>query len=460
MEPAPGKLLAGRYRLEQQLAEGGMGTVWVARHVDLDVDVAVKFMSDDLAGDTVGRNRFKREARAAAMLKSPHVTHIHDYGVDDGTPYIAMELLEGQALDERLDEMGRLTPEEAEPIVRQLASGLTAAHEAGIVHRDLKPSNIFLARTGDAPIVKILDFGIAKETNPQLVVGDRTKSGTLIGSPRYMSPEQALGEPLDQRSDLWSFGVVIFEMLTGHCPFDDEHLGQLIRAITTASPPSVRDHVPSLPESVDAFFERALAKLADDRFETARDVADACIAALGGKPPSAEVVVGSSARVDGHDETVEQSAGRPQREDTMEAATLGDATREPSSPRRARPFIALGVLALVAGGLWVGLSGQPRSVSMDPTPIETPPKTPANLAGAEEDGAPGPATAAPSAMLSAVPSATAFAVPSGVAEPAPSATSNAASVGRPPVSPRPLPKTQPKTPTPAPKRDDLFGLPQ
>ena len=162
MRPQPGTVIANRYRLERPLAAGGMGAVWVARHLQLDIDVAVKLMSESMESAPDSRARFEREAKAVARLSSPHVVRAYDYGIEHGTPFIAMELLRGESLEARLRRLGALGPGAVEEIVRQIAKGLREAHALGIVHRDLKPANIFIASSGGDEIVKILDFGIAR----------------------------------------------------------------------------------------------------------------------------------------------------------------------------------------------------------------------------------------------------------------------------------------------------------
>ncbi|MEM9694666.1 MAG: protein kinase, partial [Myxococcota bacterium] len=437
MVPEPDRVVADRYRLDRQLAKGGMGTVWVARHIELDVDVAIKFIADDLVENEVGRRRFKREARAAARLKSPHVTHIHDYGLCEGTPYIAMELLAGEALDERLDAVGHLHLDEAQAICRQLASGLRIAHEAGIVHRDLKPSNIFLAQMGDRPLVKILDFGIAKETKSTLVVGSETASGALIGSPRYMSPEQALGESVTHRSDLWSFGVVVFEMLAGVCPFTDEHLGQLINSITRSPHPSPRQFVEELPASVDTFFARALAKDPADRFDSASALSDAFTEITQTPTPSPEpisrTVVPGAARVDGNEETLDLPVSSPSSLPGPLADTAAGTTRdEPEASSSSRSFLALGFFGgsvALALGLWA--RGESSS--------------------ARGPGVSGAADAMPSATMSPTTATAAPPQSATAAKPAPSL--DAASSSPPPkqsTAPRPRPvEMPPRRPSPS-----------
>ena len=231
------------------------------------------------------RRRFEREAKAAAFLKSAHVVQIHDYGVEGDLPYLVMELLTGEDLGERLKRRERLTPRETASIVTQVARALRRAADAGIVHRDLKPSNVFIvAGDDDEELVKVLDFGIAKA--PRLDTTEQTSVGAIIGSPRYMSPEQARASPLvDPRSDLWSLGVIAYRALTGVYPFDSKEMTDLIVKICTETPvpPSALD--PSLDPEMDAFFVRALARDPAERFQTAREMA-AAFALAAGEPPS------------------------------------------------------------------------------------------------------------------------------------------------------------------------------
>src|SRR5688572_24230878 len=183
-------VLAQKYRLIGQLQAGGMGSVWVAEHIHLNSLVAVKLMGREVAATAAGTERFLLEARAAASLRSPHVVQILDYGVHEGTPFIAMELLEGESLGARLQRDGRFQSwEKAELVLRQIARAVAKAHDAGIVHRDLKPSNVFLVRNEEEEIVKLLDFGIAKTTSAKLNVapGNHTRTGEFLGSPGYSS---------------------------------------------------------------------------------------------------------------------------------------------------------------------------------------------------------------------------------------------------------------------------------
>jgi serine/threonine protein kinase/tetratricopeptide (TPR) repeat protein len=283
--PEPGQIIGGKYALVRPLAAGGMGSVWVARHTGLDVEVAIKRMSPALASDAVARARFEREAKAAARLKSPYVVQVHDFGVDGGAPYIAMELLAGEDLGALLERSGRLSLARAAAIFTQACKGVKAAHEAGIVHRDIKPSNIFLARMGDDEVVKILDFGIARPSEP--VSGtDKTASGILVGTPLSMSPEQARGAEAGPATDLWSLAVVLHFAVTGRLPFSGATMAEILAAILRDPPPPASRFSPDLPPSLDRFFEKAMAKEPDARFASATRMADAFAALVSESPPS------------------------------------------------------------------------------------------------------------------------------------------------------------------------------
>jgi serine/threonine-protein kinase len=273
-----GDVVGGRYRLVEPLGSGGMGTVWRAHHTELGIDIALKVMLPAQGDSEQGKSRFRREARAAAKLKSPHVVQVHDFGVFDEHPYLAMELLEGESLEARLDRDETLPLDECAHVVDGVARALQLAHDRGVIHRDLKPANIFLASVAGEEVAKVLDFGIAKlldakgggEGSDAFVTG-----AGLVGSPAYMSPEQVWGEPLGTASDLWSLGVVVFEMLTGENPFGGGTLAKVFERIVRDDLPRLRDRRDDLPAALDAFFERALARDAAERFACARDFAQA-----------------------------------------------------------------------------------------------------------------------------------------------------------------------------------------
>jgi serine/threonine-protein kinase len=275
-----GTLIADKYRIERPLARGGMGSIWIARHTQLDMQVAVKFMDAAFASSAEGRSRFEREAKAVALIQSPNIIHIHDYGIHDGMPYMAMELLRGEDLGAKIRREGRLPVPFVADVIVQVCKALRKAHEAGIIHRDLKPANVYLARDDDEQIVKVLDFGVAK----MLGVGDAveaTRTGVVVGSVHYMSPEQARGmKTIDHRADLWSLGVIAFRALTGQLPFPGDQMGDVIVKICTDPLPLVSKLRPELGPGADAFFQRAFARNPDERFPNARELARAFVAAF------------------------------------------------------------------------------------------------------------------------------------------------------------------------------------
>jgi eukaryotic-like serine/threonine-protein kinase len=276
MQPREGQVIARKYTLEKLIGRGGMASVWRAHHDVLDSPVAIKLLVKDASDDLV--IRFHREAQAAARLRSPNVVHVSDCGVEDDHMFIVMELLEGEDLRDRLMRVRRLDREAACGIIYQVARVLRRAHRAGIVHRDLKPANIFLCQNEDVEVVKILDFGIAKTLSDCGI----TAPGTVLGTPAYMSPEQALGVgEIDHRADLWSLGVMAYRMLTGVLPFPEQNGVDVMRAILQGGPPPPSRHEPTLGPAVDAFFARAFAPLAQDRFLDATNFADDLAAALG-----------------------------------------------------------------------------------------------------------------------------------------------------------------------------------
>ncbi|HEX6765644.1 MAG TPA: protein kinase [Polyangiaceae bacterium] len=243
-EYAVGDLIVNRYRLERQLGEGAQGSVWLAHNVALDKDVALKLVYAERSSE-LPILRLEKEARAAARLGHPAVVRVFDFGrTASGDAFIVMEYLEGQSLGEKLFECGRLTPVEALRTLLPIVDALVAAHARGIVHRDLKPENVFLARDGDSIQPKLLDFGIAKlNMGPWPRRGAITAAGVMVGSPAYVSPEQAAClEDVGEHTDVWSFCVVLYECLTGKVPFDSEDYPELFRQIGHEPPESTLDH--------------------------------------------------------------------------------------------------------------------------------------------------------------------------------------------------------------------------
>ncbi len=300
-----GSTVAGKYRLERLIGRGGMGSVWAARHLQLDTLVAVKFI-DTVADMGDARIRFEREAKAAAQLRSPHVVQILDHGIDDERPYIAMELLEGEDLGERLRRTPRLSLPATATLITQAAKALRRAHEHGVIHRDLKPGNIFLARFDDDEVVKLLDFGVAKLRYGEITPGvEMTQTGVIFGSPSYMSPEQARGNRIiDHRTDLWSLAVILFRCITGSKPFEADSIGNLVIKLCIEPLPTPTSFAGDLPPEIDRFFERAFARDPDQRFQSAVALAaefEAIVARAGASasipaPPLPPISDASSAR--------------------------------------------------------------------------------------------------------------------------------------------------------------------
>jgi len=294
-----GSVIAGRYRLERLLARGGMGSVWVARHTQLDAVFAIKFITPDASTSSDARVRFEREAKALAQIKSPNIVQVHDYGIEGDAPFIVMELLNGEDLSSRIKREGRLSLRATAAILLQLSKGLQRAHKAGIVHRDLKPGNIFLARQDDDEddIVKILDFGIAKHMGS---VEEATRTGVLIGSPHYMAPEQVRSSKhVDHRADLWAVGVILFRCITGRLPFIGSEIGDLIVRICVDPLPEPSAVAPDLGPEIDRFFQRALERDPEKRFQSVRDLTMEFLMAAGVRADSGDWLDTRSTRTPG-----------------------------------------------------------------------------------------------------------------------------------------------------------------
>jgi len=274
--------IGSRYVLERRIAGGGMGAIWAALDAQLQRHVALKLMASHHVSSSEARQRFAQEAKAVARLHHPNVVQIHDYGIDGAVPFIVMELLAGEDLEALLARRGRLTPAAVVPLLNQVARALTAAHLAGIIHRDLKPANLFLARVAGEEVLKVLDFGLAQLAGDG---GDGEPSRALVGTPRYMSPEQMRGTSLDARSDLFSLGVVLYRLLTGHYPFSGDALMALRGGSLSVTATQASSLVPELGAEADAFFSRALAADPCDRFSAAHEMAAAfSTLVLAGKP--------------------------------------------------------------------------------------------------------------------------------------------------------------------------------
>ncbi len=276
MDALIGKTLS-HYRFVEKIGAGGMGEVYRARDTRLGRDVAIKVISPEVARDPDRIKRFEQEARAAGALSHPNVCAIHDVGEHEGAPFVVMELLEGESLHEKL-AAGPIPVRKSLDYVAQAARGLAAAHEKGIVHRDLKPANLFVTRDGR---VKVLDFGLAKLTRPEVVVPSgeaprsvaATETGVLLGTVGYMSPEQVRGEPADARSDLFAMGAILYELLTGKRAFHGATYVETLSAILHADPPPLSASGRAIPAGLEPVVRRCLEKSAAERFQSASDLA-------------------------------------------------------------------------------------------------------------------------------------------------------------------------------------------
>ena len=281
MSAATGDVVGGRYRLDHPIGRGGSATIWRAVHLDLNRPVAVKFLSIAGTDSTAVRERFLREARIAAAVRHRNVVDITDFGTgDDGRPFMVMELLEGESLAARMNRDPYFAIPDVIRIGARTLSGLGAVHDAGIVHRDLKPENVFLVEDADGRYPKLLDFGISRSLEEHLESVVPTHDNVLAGTPQYMSPEQARGvRDVDARADLWSVGVLLYEMLTGKLPYDDENPGDLIVKVLTEDPVPLERLRPDLSEHLATVVGRAMAKDRTQRFVSAREMRQALLAA-------------------------------------------------------------------------------------------------------------------------------------------------------------------------------------
>src|SRR6266536_2084791 len=277
VDPLIGRVFDGKYRLDERLGGGGMGTVYRATHLLIDRPVALKVLSQRFVGDETAQQRFRREARAAGRMQHPNAVTVTDFGAtSDGYLYIVMELLEGRTLRDLLAREGHLDPARAVSIILQASAAVGAAHDAGLIHRDLKPANIFIEQRPNLPaVVKVLDFGVAK-----FIVEEQdddyntlTQVGAIIGTPRYMSPEQCSGAAsLTPASDVYSLGIIFYEMLTGVVPFSaDTPLAVALKQVSEAPIPP-RELVASIPEELERVGLRALAKNPSERPQDANEL--------------------------------------------------------------------------------------------------------------------------------------------------------------------------------------------
>jgi eukaryotic-like serine/threonine-protein kinase len=439
-----GQVISGKYALTRVIGRGGMGAVWLARNTVLDVDVAIKLIRRN-AGTAEASSRLLQEARAAAKLGHESIVRVFDFGESElGDPFIVMEVLDGASLRTVIHDRGRLEAEEAVRTLLPIASALAAAHEKGIVHRDLKPDNVVLVADGRKRVPKVVDFGIAK-LRVDDVERHVTQAGTVLGSPDYMSPEQALGKlDVDERVDVWALAVMLYETLTGSRPFDGPNYNALIAAITKDTPPSILDYGAG-DAALAAIVERGLAKEPDARWPTMHDfghalaewaIAKGCTTDVTGTSLETEwlgdgaaprsLPGGSSGRG-----AVATTTGR-RAPAVWEPTTSRPLTNGVSSAPSRAPWIAgLGVVAAIGVGAWF-VRGRTLAEPAASAPASAPPIASVAL----QATAPSADRAASAASASSADE--------------PSARAPAFATGGPP-RPRPLPGGKPARPAPSAK---------
>ena len=362
-DPLLGQTLAGKYLIEKLIKNGGMGSVYVGKHVLMDKTVAIKVLRPSLALDDNVVRRFSREAKAASRISHPHAVSVTDFGEsENGVVFLVMEYLDGRTLKEIIKSEGPMKLARAIEIIRQVAGALDAAHEQGVVHRDLKSDNIMLSQTNGGDWAKVLDFGIAKIQQSETHDADITAANLVIGTPQYMSPEQcSQSTAIDARSDIYSLGIIIYEMLAAQLPFTGESPTVIMMKQVQEPPPSILDARPELPGSIAQVISKALAKQPQDRYQTAGELsralteaASAATAAIFAAP--ATVASTPVARMDDDADEVTLVRPRPQAPSTV--VGIADAVpleRQMPPPPAVRPWriivpaaIALvGVFALV-----------------------------------------------------------------------------------------------------------------
>ena len=453
-EVREGDVLAGKFRIERVLGQGGMGVVVAATHLQLDERVALKFLLPEALGNGEAVARFAREARAAVKIKSEHVARVSDVGtLDSGSPYMVMEYLQGQDLAAWVQERGALSVPDAVEFMLQACEALAEAHALGIVHRDLKPANLFVTKRADgSPCIKVLDFGISKFTHPGASDMNMTRTRAIMGSPLYMSPEQmSSSRGVDARADLWAIGVILYEILSGRVPFEAETLPQLCGMILEGTPRSLREARPDVPQGVEACVLRCMAK---DRAARFANVAEFALALAPFGPPNAARSAERIARVL---RTPGASAFTDSGAQALSAPdhTLSFTTKEkPKSPRLW--LLALPVLA-ACGGAALFFAQRAHSVAAAhvdaPLPaLETKPLpqiTPRGAVAIALDSA----TPAPMPVNQPAASASA-AAPAGPA--LASRPVNAAGARAKPAAKGAEQKPAPATPTAAAHREDVF----
>jgi eukaryotic-like serine/threonine-protein kinase len=392
-----GQVIADRYHVTKKLGEGGMGAVYLAEHVKMGRKSAIKVMSASMSQDADAVSRFNREANNASRIQHPNICAIYDFGeTPDGLMYLAMEFIEGNSLNEILKKSGPMTLQRATHILKQAAEALHVAHAGGIVHRDLKPDNIMIAQQAGKDLVKVVDFGIAKAVGGEETGQKVTKTGLVVGTPEYMSPEQLSGDKLDGRSDLYSLALVYYRMITGTLPFQAETSQETMIKRLTDDPMPLRDALPTanFPAGLQQVMDRALARYANDRYSDAVEFSKDVEAALVGIAPE-----GGATMVVGAADMKTMVAGAPPRTSAMPKTRIAGAAdkagAQASSPEKKSPVMAIaaGVVVLALAGGGYAMFGRGSTATPPVTPVDS-------TAPAQHDTSSNGATTNPNASTS------------------------------------------------------------
>jgi eukaryotic-like serine/threonine-protein kinase len=359
-----GQVVADRYHVVKKLGEGGMGQVYLAEHVKMGRRSAIKVMNPSMVHDPDAVARFNREAANASRITHPNVCAVYDFGeTSDGLIYLAMEFIEGEPLTDLLEREGALPLARATAIFLQTADALQAAHDLGIVHRDLKPDNIMLTRgRGGADVVKVVDFGIAKAVGGDEAGQKVTKTGLVVGTPEFMSPEQLSGDKLDGRSDLYSLALVFYRMLTGKLPFDATTVQETMIKRLTDEPLKLAESRPDLsfPAGLQPVVDTALARTPAERYQTVAKFAGDIAAVTGGPAAGPVPHTRSMGDTEGKTQLLDTTAGGV----TQRLSAKKPPPTAPSEPAKKRslvPAVIGAVIILGAGGAWVALNGGKKS---------------------------------------------------------------------------------------------------
>ena len=463
-----GDVIAGKYRVERVLGEGGMGFVVAATHLTLETKVAIKFIRDGVLGTREASVRFLREAKAAVQLKNPHVAAVYDVGtLESGEPFMVMEYLEGCDLSDLFKQRGALPPSEACEYVVQACDALGEAHALGIVHRDVKLGNLFLTRgAAGVPLIKVLDFGLSKASPFGGGETGVTMSAAVLGSPRFMSPEQ-LQDPrtVDGRSDIWSLGIILYTLIAGRPAFDADTVGKLFAKVMGEEPAPLQSLVPGIDPGLVAIIQRCLVKKPEQRISNVAELANA-LAPYCVNPGHAHATAAKLAAVLASSKVADVAAlapgsaraytSNPPQSNRSTSMDLGGpwagSTPAAAPAKEGLSRVGLGVVAAIAvvgvavGAFYISRSGVPTgraevvAASGEPTPVPPPQAPPASPTIIVVAG-----SAQPTAPKASPPVATA---------PKPEAT------GKPqPAAAAPPPSTKPAAPAPKPKGQTPSDIP-